>query len=187
MQLFFLLALAASASAFVCPPVEEGARKRLGEQCGGTCSTYGECAEGLECHVEQLTTSPMSFAIIVGGAKKAGVCRAIHGYEPAIEPEDDEEVEPRRRAQLAGGTSQTSIDSPEVLAASKYAMQMLMRRSNSLDAPNLTRIVSAQTQVVAGIKYTLHLVLSDGSEHRVQVVDQPWMTPRYSFVNDELL
>ena len=66
-----------SSSAFVCPPPPvEQALKVAGEACGGTCNTYGECAEGLKCMTEK-TTSPMSFAILMGPTKKSGVCRAI--------------------------------------------------------------------------------------------------------------
>lgn len=43
------------------------------------------------------------------------------------------------------------------------------------------------SQVVAGIKYILELELSDGSHHRVSVVDQAWMNPRYSMVSHEVL
>ena len=41
-------------------------------------------------------------------------------------------------------------------------------------------------QVVAGIKYTLVMGLSDGTEHTLSIVDQPWMDTRYSMISDEL-
>ena len=59
-------------------------------------------------------------------------------------------------------------------------MVTIMRESNALTPPTLSRIVSATTQVVAGIKYTLELELTDGSHHRVVLLDQAWMTPRFS-------
>ena len=169
------LLLALSATSFVCPPIEEAmAPRQIGEQCGGTCNTYGECGEGLECHTEP-KTSPMSFAILMGATKKAGTCRG-------------KTVEGRSLAgNMVGAPRDVSIDDPDVLAATKFAVATLMERSNSLTPANLIRIKSAQTQVVAGIKYTLHLVMSDSSEHRLQIVDQAWMTPRYTMLSDDLV
>ena len=132
------IASAFSAS-FVCPPIEEKAQLRLkGEQCGGTCDTFGTCAEGLFCKTEQ-TTSPFSMAILMGGTKKAGVCTNV-----AID-----EVEDRRQLQrtLAGGVSDSPIDTPEVSAAAKFAVKTMMDRSNSLTPATLARVVSASKQV----------------------------------------
>lgn len=175
-----VLALAGSAG-FVCPPrpVEEVA-KLEGEPCGGACDSYGKCGEGLECFVEKPKTSPFSFAIIMGKTEKAGVCASAAT------------IEERRKLQLggrtlAGGQVEASIESPEVAAAAKQALVFMMRASNSLTPPNLSKIISAQTQVVAGIKYTLELELSDGSHHRVAIVDQAWMNPRYSLVEHVVL
>ena len=183
-----MLALAVfTATAFVCPPVEEGLPlRKVGEKCGGTCGTFGDCQEGLECHVEN--TSPFSFAILQGAAK-AGMCRPLGGVL------EKAPVEEQRRLQrlgggmgsLAGGHHDTDVDSPEVKAAAKWAVTELQRRSNSLDVMTVSRIVSAQQQVVAGIKYTLDMIFSDGAEHRIQVVDQPWMSPRYTMLADEIV
>ena len=169
------LVLALSAQSFVCPPIEEKlAVRQIGEQCGGTCNTYGECAEGLECHNER-TTSPMSFAILMGATKKAGTCRG-------------KTVEGRSLAGgMVGAPTAASIDDPDVLAATKFAVATMMQRSNSLTPSTLTRIKSVTTQVVAGTKYTLRLVMSDSSEHVLQIVDQPWMTPRYTMIADDLV
>ena len=41
--------------------------------------------------------------------------------------------------------------------------------------------------MVAGIKYTLEMVMSDGSQHRVQILSQAWMTPQFTLIADELL
>ena len=66
-----LLALGA-ASAFRCPPVEEGqALKQAGEACGGACRALGECAEGLKCIVPK--SSGMSFALLLA-PERGGVC-----------------------------------------------------------------------------------------------------------------
>lgn len=144
-----MLALAFVVTAFVCPPVEEALPlRKAGEPCGGTCNSYGDCAKGLECHTDSPRTSPMSFAILMGGTKKAGLCR--EAVEAVEQP-----TEERRSLQLggsgmmAGGISPADTDSPEVLAVSKWATSMIQRKSNSLEAPTLTRIVSASKQVCA--------------------------------------
>ena len=134
-----LAALTVALLGFACPPVEEALPARaLGEQCGGTCNTFGECASGLECHVEKPKTSPMSFAILMGGGSKSGVCREV--------------VEERRSLQLggrplAGGVSSININDEGVLQAAKFAVKTMSERSNSLTPATLNRIVSAQSQV----------------------------------------
>ena len=176
-----MLAAVTLGLAFVCPPIEEAVQARqLGEQCGGTCDTYGKCAAGLFCRTEQ-TTSPFSMAILMGGTKKAGSCASVTG-----------DVEDRRQLQLggrvmAGGSSAADIDAPEVSAAAKFAVKTMMERSNSLTPATLARVVSATQQVVAGMKYTLDMIMSDGSEHHVVIIDQAWMTPRYTLLSDDIV
>ena len=50
----------------------------------------------------------------------------------------------------------------------------------------LTPAVGRAPQVVAGIKYTIHMAMSDGTTHVLEVVDAPWMTPRYNLVSDNI-
>jgi len=175
--LFLGLASLALARGFVCPPVEEGANKvhAAGMPCGGTCDVLGVCADGFKCVVPQKTVSPFSFAIAsfgLGADSKEGVCQPVE----------------RRNLQfVAGGARDADLDSPEIIAAAKQATVMVLRSSNSLTPPTLKRVVSAKTQVVAGIKYTLELEMSDNSRHRVELVDQPWMDERYSMLKDEVV
>lgn len=162
-----------SSSAFVCPPPPvEQALKVAGEACGGTCNTYGECAEGLKCMTEK-TTSPMSFAILMGGTKKAGVCA-----KPVLEDR-------RGLTGMPGGSSAIALDDEGLLSAAKFSMGRIAADSNSLTPPTLSRIVSASKQVVAGIKYTIEVELSDATHRRVEIVDTPWMTPRYNVISHE--
>ena len=51
----------------------------------------------------------------------------------------------------------------------------------------LTRPPLSFSQVVAGMKYTITMEMSDGSHHRVQIVDQAWSTPRYTMLADEIV
>ena len=46
---------------------------------------------------------------------------------------------------------------------------------------------SGVPQVVAGMKYTLDMIMSDGSEHHVVIIDQAWMTPRYTLLSDDIV
>jgi len=167
-----LVALLGSASAFVCPPVAEDklVLKGENEECGGACEAAGRCAEGLKCVTPK--TSPFSFAILMGSAK-VGTCT-----RPTVEVKEDES----RRLKLAGGSSDVALDDEGVVAAAKFATTYIQARSNGLTTPALSGIVSASQQVVAGIKYTLGLRMSDGHVHRIEVVDTPWLTPRYKVV-----
>ena len=133
-----MLALLFAASAFVCPPIEESTvLKAVGEPCGGTCDTFGLCAEGLTCQVPK-TASPFSFAILQG-AKKAGKC--VNTLS---------EVEDRGRRMpgaTMGGNSDADIADPDVLAASKFGMVQMNMASNSLTPPKMDHLISAQKQV----------------------------------------
>jgi len=162
-----LLALL-GASAFVCPPTvtEKLELKKENESCGGACDSAGVCAEGFKCIVPK--TSPLSFAILLAPAK-TGTCT-----RPVVEAE--EETEGRR---LVGGSKDASLDDEGVIAAAKFATSYISSVSNGLTKPSLSKIVSAQHQVVAGIKYTLGLRMDDGHVHRISVIDTPWLTPRY--------
>lgn len=40
---------------------------------------------------------------------------------------------------------------------------------------------------MAGVKYTLDMIMSDDSEHRVVIIDQAWMTPRYTMLSDDIV
>jgi hypothetical protein len=87
--------------------------------------------------------------------------------------------ESKRKLQVMGGSSEASVEDEEVIAAAKYATTYIQSRSNGFTVPALSRIVSARKQVVAGMAYTLGLRMDDGHIHRIQVVDTPWLTPRY--------
>lgn len=182
MAVLQLLFLVGSASAFVCmEPVEQIAKKTVGEKCGGACSSFGDCEEGLTCVVEKATTaSPFSFAILAPA--RNGICVA---EKEAIESE--EPTEERRSLQRMGGSREADRNNPDVIAAAKFAEQRMVASSNALTPATLVRIVSAEQQVVAGIKYTLTLEMSDHTQHRVQIVDQPWMDTRYNFLADDLV
>ena len=215
------------AFAFVCPPTPvEEAPKQLGEDCGGTCNSYGKCGDGLVCETEP-TTSPLSFAILMGGTKKAGKC-----VDLAAEQGESRRLQRAMGGTMAGGSSEmTNLDDAELLAAAKFGVKTMMERSNSLTPATLSTILSAQrqvrrrrpappsptacpavisavffnppfsfspfslltrpplsfSQVVAGMKYTITMEMSDGSHHRVQIVDQAWSTPRYTMLADEIV
>ena len=97
-----MLTIALALTAFVCPPVEENLPpQQLGDKCGGSCNSFGDCAAGLECYVEP-KTSPLSFAILMGPSGKAGYCREAQQVE--VDPFTIDETQPtRRKLQLGGG------------------------------------------------------------------------------------
>ena len=131
------------AFAFVCPPTPvEEAPKQLGEDCGGTCNSYGKCGDGLVCETEP-TTSPLSFAILMGGTKKAGKC-----VDLAAEQGESRRLQRAMGGTMAGGSSEmTNLDDAELLAAAKFGVKTMMERSNSLTPATLSTILSAQRQV----------------------------------------
>lgn len=183
-----MLAFTVAALAIACPPLveENDVPKLLGEKCGGMCDSFGKCAPGLECVTEEMVQSPFSFAIMMGRPKVAGKCKMTSASVESVPPveHDSKGTEENRRqlqfGSMVGGQHQADVASAEVVAAAKHGMVTIMRESNALTPPTLSRIVSATTQVVAGIKYTLELELTDGSHHRVVLLDQAWMTPRFS-------
>lgn len=179
-----LLFLALSASSFVCPPLVEETKieKTEGQQCGGVCDSFGLCAAGLECFVEKPKLSSFSFAILSPSQTRAGVCR------PSVAPVDagdDAGVEGRG---LLGGERDANLDSEEILSAAKAGLTEAFKASNSLSAPpTLKKVLSASQQVVAGIKYSLEVQMSDGSRHRLEVLDQAWMSPRYTLLRHQVM
>merc|ERR1719240_111346 len=174
-----MLSLAVASLAIACPPTveENDVPKLLGEKCGGMCDSFGKCAPGLECVVERPKQSPMSFAILMGSPKIAGLCKMSASTVESVPPAEKEEPEEDRRMlqfgtrTLVGGQHQADVTSPEITAAAKQGLVMILRESNSLSPPTLSRIVSATTQVVAGVKYTLELELSDGTHHKVVLLN----------------
>jgi hypothetical protein len=96
------------------------------------------------------------------------------------------------------------LKSDEVQAAARQALALVDRRRNSMYATQLVRVVYGYRQVVAGMKYTL--VLESGitdcrntgevvsleacpirtgaplSRVVVQILDQPWVTGRYTLL-----
>lgn len=62
---------------------------------------------------------------------------------------------------IAGGNSATSPYSPEVKAAAQFAANAMGRK--------VTKILKAESQVVAGMNYHMLLALDDGSEYQVTV------------------
>jgi len=39
---------------------------------------------------------------------------------------------------------------------------------------------------VAGVKYSLVVTVTDGQDHYIEVLDQPWRTPRYALLAHEV-
>eukprot|EP00325_Prymnesiales_sp_UTEX-LB-985_P022108 CAMPEP_0174724526 /NCGR_PEP_ID=MMETSP1094-20130205/43492_1 /TAXON_ID=156173 /ORGANISM="Chrysochromulina brevifilum, Strain UTEX LB 985" /LENGTH=287 /DNA_ID=CAMNT_0015925755 /DNA_START=24 /DNA_END=887 /DNA_ORIENTATION=+ len=154
--------------AFVCPPkTEADAVKAENEVCGGPCDSSGICAEGLKCVKPK--TSTFSFAVLAFPA--VGKCT-----RPVVE---ETKPEARKLGFIAGGNRDIDLNDQGVVAAAKFAETHIQSMSNSLTKPALSKVVSAQKQVVAGIKYTLGLRMSDGHVHRISIVDTPWRTERY--------
>jgi len=180
MQILSVLALlVASASAIVCAPEISMAivLKEENEPCGGPCDQEGVCQEGLKCVTPK--TSPLSFAILMG-PKQTGVCTRPMVEETVPEippPKGKQDLLLGRR--LTGEQANIPLDDEAVVAAAKFATTYVQETANSLPKPALSNIVFAKKQVVAGIKYTLGIRMDDGHTHRIEVIDTPWLTPRY--------
>ncbi|XP_064603369.1 uncharacterized protein LOC135468846 [Liolophura sinensis] len=110
-----------------------------------------------------------------------------------------------RRKSLVGGVTAISTDSAEVLNAAQFAVTSLNARSNSMFASSLVKVNSATSQVVAGVKYNLEIVVGQTTCRNEQSVDlthcamdansqskvcqisvlwQAWRKPQYTLVDD---
>lgn len=81
---------------------------------------------------------------------------------------------------LAGGFSPIAVDDPTVKQMADFATTAVAAKSNS-GSLKLVKIVSAETQVVAGKNYKMTLQLVDGANSQscqVVVFDQPWSNTR---------
>lgn len=67
---------------------------------------------------------------------------------------------------MAGGVQEVDSISPEIIQAARCGVMELNARSNSLFQQQLVRVTSATSQVVAGIKYTLHVATGESSACR---------------------
>ncbi|GAX86404.1 hypothetical protein CEUSTIGMA_g13814.t1 [Chlamydomonas eustigma] len=89
----------------------------------------------------------------------------------------------------AGGYSTANATSPQVISASQYAIQIMNQNCTAYDKQlNMTghlllsRVISAKSQVVAGVNYKIQLQVSDTLNKTIGiciVVYQglPWMIP----------
>jgi len=170
-----LLSLGA-ASAFRCPPVEEGqALKQAGEACGGACRALGECAEGLKCIVPK--SSGMSFALLLA-PERGGVCTKPEALA----------VEGRKLGdarELVGSAIDFDLMADkEGLAALRFGVATIAAISereegSKADKLELVGVIRSTKQVVAGTKYRVWAELSDRHTHYFEIVDTPWTAPRY--------
>ena len=150
----------------VCPATKEhlesAMRVRMdGEPCGGECGGEGLCMDGSTC------VQPK------GASDSPGTCSKI--------------VEDMPGRKLVGGSSDADLESEALGAAAKWAHSAIMSSSNAIHPPAIKRIVSATHQVVAGTKWNIVLETVDGAQHRIELVDAPWLTPRYTLIKHDVL
>ncbi len=78
---------------------------------------------------------------------------------------------------VAGGYASVAVTDTAVLAAAEFAVAEINAQSESVEPLTLLEVVSAKSQVVAGVNYTLVLSLSRGDDvevHQVVVFTQAW-------------
>ena len=74
---------------------------------------------------------------------------------------------------IAGGISRADVSDPDVIAAADFAIQRIYGTLNDYV------LVSAQQQVVAGIKYYLNFkIIDSGEECSVEIVVRSWLNER---------
>ncbi|XP_046554411.1 multicystatin-like [Haliotis rubra] len=81
----------------------------------------------------------------------------------------------RRDIGMPGGLFKADVNSPDVKSMTNFALGELNRLQGSQNS--IVEIISAKTQVVAGINYFLKIRVSDGSQTQicdVTIWDQPW-------------
>jgi len=145
LMLFFFLC---SAFGFVCDPNQHGPRDQgIGAPCGGPCNMHGTCQHSLRC--AQACNSP-HHALLFGNFKSAGVC-------------EHTKIEQESRVLAGGKREQSEICDPSLVDIAKHALVKLDAESNSINRMQLIRMVSVQTQVVAGIKYFIEMDAAESS------------------------
>lgn len=118
-----------------------------GHSCGGFCGAKGSCAAGLTCQkpCQAVAHPSASFAIIEMGAPEPdGVC--VDGS-----PRDGEVAMP-------GAPMQKGVCDASVVAAANAVMKVIDAQSNSLMSMQLVQVLSASSQVVAGIRWQLTIL-----------------------------
>ncbi|XP_072349680.1 cystatin-like [Scyliorhinus torazame] len=88
---------------------------------------------------------------------------------------------------MMGGVERVSVDHPEVLKAAQFAVAEYNKASNDMFASKIVRIVSAQQQAVAGMKYIFEVELGrtqckQSEVHDLETCDFA-ATPQKTFCN----
>lgn len=198
MLLTLSLVVSAAGVLIQCPPdtdLHSPKQLALGSTCGGVCGVKGQCQNNFVCQKPcDLKKFPSaSFAISdLGVPEPEGICV--------------EKVDPDQKS-FPGGSIQKDVCDDDVQKAAKKAVQMIDVQSNSLNSIQLVQVVVAQSQVVAGIKWTLTLAAGVSSckktkeyslcetpvdeqqrdLYEVTLLDQAWMTPRYTLGEFKIL
>lgn len=99
----------------------------------------------------------------------AGLLAAIHTSRAADVPRP-------------GGYTAAPADSKDVVKAARFAVEAQAKSLTNGPALGLGRVVSAETQVVAGTNYRLVLGIKQGKERQERRAEavvwwQPWRTP----------
>jgi len=126
---------------------------------------------------------------VKGGPSTAAVEESPHKIP--MHPDHKVPMEPRKLAEkrelVGGGIEACPLDDVDMLRAAKEGVRIVQASSNSLDVLSVVQILRATKQVVAGVKYTITLELSDSALHRIEIVDTPWLTPRFSMLEHRVM
>jgi len=114
--------------------------------------------------------------------------KALELYGETVEEYNSEyavESEGNRRKLTAGAGTPVNVTDPEVVAAARAGMEFVVREKQTNGENALLMILSVRRgtqQIVAGVKYSLVVAVSDGQDHYIEVLDQAWRTPRYALL-----
>jgi len=114
--------------------------------------------------------------------------KALELYGETVEEYNSEyavESEGNRRKLTSGAGTPVNVTDPEVVAAARAGMEFVVREKQTNGENAFLMILSVRRgtqQIVAGVKYSLVVAVSDGQDHYIEVLDQAWRTPRYALL-----
>jgi len=118
----------------------------LGHICGGFCGDKGSCRMGLTCQKPCAAVEHPSASFVIlqmGAPEPEGVC---------VDGPADSEVS------MPGAPMDKGVCDAGVLAAAEQVCKVIDAQSNSIMSVQLVQVLSASSQVVAGVRWQLTLL-----------------------------
>ena len=188
----------------VCVPeesMEESNKESDSDEMGGGGSFWGQRARARKAAAATETRELGERMAITGEDDLLRPEGSLHAsqqqqkqqqLEPQAETRNASPAKEPRQGSCPGCPHEVEVSDPEVVAAAKAGVELMKARGDlgsGAESNNLSLgvILSATSQVVAGIRYKIVLSVVRGGGGgegvwEVDVVSQPWMNPKYTLV-----